>query len=238
MTLPEVAVALRAGLKGRKLDFMHLHACLMANLEACMELRGVASVLFASEDVVGAWESGTREVTLSLQEMLRNENLDARNLGREAVIRVNPRRNPAGFATASAIDLDRIDELKRTVQALAQALLADVSREREIIQSAYLAVPELRNFEGSGQRDLWRFCRKLSGVSDPSVRSRALEVVACLRRTVLHARDQEGEAAEGISIYMPVPDAWQSGLEPSYAATRFARETVWDEFITALWKPH
>ncbi len=235
MSLSELSSALRAGLKGRKLDFVHLHACLMANLEAAYELRDLTSVLFASEDVVGAWESGTRDVTRHLQELLSAPSLDARNVGREAVIRVHARRNPAGFSTASAIDVDRIEELKRAVNELARALLADLPREREVIKTAYLDVPELKNSPGSGQRDLWRFCRKLASVSDPEVRSRALAVISSLRLVLLHARDQEGEAAEGLSIYMPVPDSWNPGLEASYATTRFARDTAWDAFIVALW---
>ncbi|MEB3187020.1 MAG: clostripain-related cysteine peptidase [bacterium] len=235
MSLAELSSAMRLGLKGRKLDFVHMHACLMANLEAAYELRDLASVLFASEDVVGAWESGTRDVTRNLQELLSAPSLDPRTLGREVVIRAQARRNPAGFATASAIDLDRIEELKRAVNELARSLMAALPRERETILKAYLDVPELKNLEGSGQRDLWRFCRKLASVKDPVVRAKALAVVASLRQVLLHARDQEGEAAEGLSIYMPVPDSWNPGIEASYGTTRFARDTAWDAFITALW---
>lgn len=232
----EFSAGLKKGLKGRKLDLIHLHACLMANVEAAYDLRGVAKVLFASEDVVGAHQEGTEKPTEILNTLLQQPNPDARRIAREVVIKVRPRQDPYGYATASAIDLDRIQEVKQTINVLSKSLILALPQHKAAIMKAYRSVPELKNYGGTGQRDLWTFLKGLLKVPHPQVQKEAQAVLQSLRRVLIHTRDKEGKAANGLTIYMP-DHAGQSMMPGfNYKATRFAKDSLWDEFLDKLLK--
>lgn len=235
MRLDEFSGALRQGLKGRKLNLIHLHACLMANLEAAYELRDLAQVLFASEDSVGEQETGTEKAAEMLNTLLQSET-DPRVIGREVVIRLQPKQETYGYSAATALDLEKIVEVKRAMNTLSQSLIQALPRHEEAIRAALDAVPEFRDYPDSGQRDLWTLCNRLyQGVPDKAVRQAALEVKARLRQALLHARDNQGEAVNGLSIYLPrAGDAAARMNAQNYGKTRFAHDTLWDEFLGAL----
>lgn len=240
MGIQEFGSALKTGLKGRRLNLVHLHACLMANLEAAYELRDVADVLLASEDVIGASSQGTEKPTSMLNTLLQQET-DPRTLAREYVIRLNPKREPYGYSTASAIDLTSIASVKTAMNSLAGALLHALPLYRDSIASAYEAVPEFRDCPDSGQRDLWTFCNRLyQGVPDPQVKAQALLVKRSLKSVLLHTQDSQADAAQGLSIYMPrLGDAGIVGRlnGANYSKTRFAKDTQWDTFLSELNNP-
>lgn len=234
-TVDEFGTGLKRGLKGRKLNLIHLHACLMANVEAAYNMRDVAEVLFASQDVVGAHQEGTEKPTEILNTLLQQPNPDARKVAKETVIRVNPRQDPYGYATASAIDLDRIAEVKSAINVLSRDMMAALPTQGAEIKAAYMAVPEFKNYANSGQRDLWTFCNKLAAVKNPAIQKAALDVKQAMRGALLHTRDNEGAAANGLSIFMPRnAQALKQAEQFNYAGSRFAKDTQWDEFLEKL----
>lgn len=235
LTVADFGNGLKKGLKGRKLNLVHLHACLMANLEAAYELRDVSEVLFASQDVVGAHQEGTEKPTEILNTLLQQPNPDARKIARETVIRVNPRQDPYGYATASAIDLDKIVTVKQAVNLLSRELIAALPTQRKAITQAYQGVPEFKNYANSGQRDLWTFCNKVSKIGDPRVEKAALGVKQALRGVLIHTRDSEKDAANGLSIFMPRNEAeLNSPMAAAYKTYRFAKDTNWDDFVAKV----
>ncbi|HEY9840281.1 MAG: clostripain-related cysteine peptidase [Candidatus Sericytochromatia bacterium] len=235
LRLEDLRSALRRGLKGRKLDLINFHACLMANLEAAYSLRDVARVMYASEDVVGAHQEGTEKPTEILNTLLQQSNPDPYRIAREVAIQVQARQNPYGFATASAIDLDRIEELKQALNVLSGTLIRALPTQRQAILTAYNSVPEFQNAAGTGQRDLWTLSKRLLRVPDPKVQQAAGAVVAAMRRVLIHTRDSEGDAANGLSILMP-PPAQAAGYiqQLGYANSPFGKDSGWDEFLLAL----
>jgi hypothetical protein len=207
----------------------------MANIEAAYELRDLASVLFASEDTIGVGDQGTLRSAMALNAALQGEQLDARVIARQAVIQVKPTRKDYGFATASAIDLDRIADVKSALNVLARDLIAALPMHRDEIGYAYQYTPRLDGFETFGQRDLWTFCKLLQRVGDAAVRRDALAVTATLRLAILHAGDQEGSCANGLSVYMPYrPADLAEAKAAGYGRSRFAADTLWDEFLSRL----
>lgn len=237
MGIQEFGTALKTGLKGRRLSLVHLHACLMANVEAAYELRDTADVLLASEDAIGASSQGTEKPTAILNTLLQQE-AEPRILAREYVIRMNPKREPYGYSTASAIDLTEIANVKSALNGLARALIQAMPQHLEAISSAYEAVPEFRDYPDSGQRDLWTFCNRLyQGVPDSQVRAQALMVKKSLRAALLHTQDSQADATQGLSIYMPrLGDAGILGRlnGENYAKTSFAKDSLWDTFLSEL----
>ncbi|MBI6545287.1 MAG: hypothetical protein HY692_00745 [Cyanobacteria bacterium NC_groundwater_1444_Ag_S-0.65um_54_12] len=238
MTVADFGTAIKKGLKGRKLSIMYLHACLMANLEAAYELRDAAEVLVASEDFVGSELAGTEKSTEIFNSRLQASPADPRQIGRDVVIQLRARQNSHGFLTATALDLDRIAEIKRSVNSLSRALLIALPQHRSAIATAYESVPNFyrENKTGwrTGQRDLWTFCKRLQQVPDRSVQQSALAVVQAIRQALLHTRDGEGDAAQSLSIFMPTKDSMVDRADQAYRATRFARDCAWDEFLAAF----
>jgi hypothetical protein len=230
MGLSDFGRGMRAGLKGRKLDWVHLHACLMANVEAAVELEGVAEVLTASEDVVGAHQTGTEKPTEILNTILQGERLDARSMGREMVIQLNPKADPYGYATAVAVDLSQMNRLKSTINQLAQRVIEAMPERSPAIVRAFATVPEFKHAEGTGQRDLWTLCKNLMQVGDPAVTKAAEAVIQAQKAAMLHSRDGEGRSANGLSILMQPSLAYA----PTYKQCRFARETVWLKMLRAI----
>lgn len=241
LSLNQFGTGLKTGLKGRKLNLIHLHGCLMANLEAAYELRDVSSVLVASEDVIGADQEGTEKPTEILNTLLQQTNPDARKIGKEIVTKVNPTQNPYGYSTASAIDLDKIAGVKTAVNVLSQTLIKAMTSDHDAILKAYISVPEFTNYSDSGQRDLWTFCKALLKIDNVNIQNDAAKVLSSLRNVLLHTRDSEGSSANGLSILMPTPQNASAGFgfdlnDYGYRNSRFASETQWDEFLLLILK--
>lgn len=235
LKLEDLRQAFQQGLKGRKLDLIHFHACLMANLEAAYSLRGVAKVMFASEDVVGAHQEGTEKPTEIMNTLLQQPQLDPYKVAREVTIQVQARSNPYGFATATSINLDRVTEVKQAMNQLSQALIQALPQHKTAILATYNSVPEFKNAAGTGQRDLWTFAKRLLKVPAPSVQREAGHLVQSLKQVLIHTRDSEGDSANGLSIFMPPASQAQQYIQASgYATTPFAKDSLWDEFLIAL----
>lgn len=240
MSVAEFGDALRKGLKGRKIDVMNMLSCLMGNVEYAYELKDSVDVLIASEDSIYATPDTTSAFTAELQKQLGTGTPDARAIGKKMAIFGNARSDKTGYMTIAAVDLNKMDELRRGVNVLSNALLKAMPANRAEIVQAYDAVPKLQ-LDDMGQRDLWAFCNQLQRVNNPSVRDAAQGTKAALRQVIIHARDKEGPAANGLSITMPPREMLQQGWNkhPLFTASlksRFAKATAWDSFIAEMAK--
>ena len=141
-------------------------------------------------------------------------------------------------ATLAAVDLNAFPSLLDAINNLAFALQgADqrrVARARAYAQS-YTSVFG-RNVKPS-YLDLGNFVQVLKReVQNSDVQAAADQVLAALNRTVVaekHGRGKPG--SHGVSIYFPTSRLYSSGAAGarSYAMTadRFARESLWDDFL-------
>lgn len=233
MALPAFGQAVKSGLKGRRLDVLNLLACLMATVEVGYEFRDAAEVMVASQDLL----MGGRVMVYGssfgkLAARTDWDRADAKDVARQLVADAQPQVPSSGAYTLSAIDLTRIDEVKRHLNVLSNALLAGFEKEGRAILSAYDAVPVLRKDKGqSSHRDLVRFCRNLQDrVQDPAIQRAAKDLEsACSGAIVVsRAKKMEQGAAYGLSIYLPDP---HEEFNPAYRQTRIARDSSWDEFL-------
>jgi hypothetical protein len=250
MTIPDFAEALRQGLKGRTLDAIYFRACLMGNIEALYELRGLTRYAIASEDASRSVDNSNLTMT-RLFDDLAAKNTPPAEVARQMAIAGRGKRgmmsnsDPGGYRTIAAIEIDRLDELKGAINSLAKALLgADASHETAI-RTAYsaAAVPPFSGY-ADDQRDLWAFTAALQKhVQDPAV-LRAVDVVRMAQRAVmLHEKDAHGSLANGLSILMPKTNkeeervGFLNFIRKSYQKTRFAKDCAWDKFLEKMLTP-
>lgn len=238
LPLADFSAGLRAGLRGRKLDVINLLSCQMGNVETAYELRDVADVLIASEDNISAGDGSTIAFTAELNRQLQLGQPDARRIGKAMAIFAEATHTGSDYWAVSAIELSRMDEVKRTVNVLTNQLLDAMPSHGDEILAAYDAVPNIALMNGS-ERDLWTFCNLLNQhVGDPVIRQSALQVKAAVKKALLHTRDREGARCQGMSICMPPrKDIHKIMAWPLFKASltsRFAKSTSWDRFIEAV----
>jgi hypothetical protein len=238
LPLADFSAGLRAGLKGRKLDLINLLSCQMGDVETAYELRDIADVLIASEDNIKAGDGSTIDFTAELNRQLRLGQPDARTIGKNMAIFAEAKKMGSDYWAVSAIDLARMDEVKRTVNVLTNQLLDAMPKHGEEILKAYDAVPNIAIVNGS-QRDLWTFCTYLNQhVSDPVIRQSALQVKAAVKKSLIHTRDRQYARTQGLAICMPPrKDIHKIMSWPLYKASltsQFAKATSWDKFIEAV----
>lgn len=233
MALPAFGAAVKTGLKGRKLDVLNLLACLMASVEVGYEFRETARVMVASEDLLMGGRVMVYGTSFGkLAARTDWERADAREVARQLVADAQPQVPASGAYTLSAIDLEKIAEVKRSLNVLSNALLANFGPNERRILAAYDGVPVLGKDKGqSSHRDLVRFCRNLQdGVSHPAITQAAKDLEKVCGDAILVSRSKKLErgAAFGLSIYLPDP---HEEFNPAYRQTRLARESAWDEFL-------
>jgi hypothetical protein len=238
LPLSEFSAGLRAGLKGRKLDLINLLSCQMGDVETAYELRDIADVLIASEDNISAGDDSTIHFTAELNRQMQTNRPDARKIAKDMAIFAEATHTGSDYWAISAIELARMEEVKRTVNVLTNQLLEAMPRHEAEILNAYDAVPNIALMNGS-QRDLWTFCNQLNQeVSDPEIRQSALQVKAAIKKALIHTRDREGARCQGLSICMPPrKDIHKIMSWPLFKASlnsQFAKATSWDRFIEAV----
>lgn len=238
MSVKEVGDALRRGLKGRKLDFMNMLSCLMASVEYAYELRDVTEVLLASEDSIMATQDSTVEMTALLNQELAKPGVEAKALGRRMAIAADAKNPNKGYLTVSAIETARLDEVRRTVNVLAKALSAALKTNPSGVAAAYDGVPTMQH-DSVGQRDLWSFCN-LVMQKVPSAKDEAVAVKAALKKALIHTRDRESTAANGLAIMMPprgnLAGMLKHPLIQAVAKSKFHQGTGWDELLAQIAK--
>jgi hypothetical protein len=157
-------------------------------------------------------------------------------------------RNPQhGYFALAAIDMRYMGEFKTSMNVLSNTLIRALPAHKAQILAAYDQVPELVNSPNTGQRDLITFLNNLLRlVPNQAVQQSALSVKQVLKkRLMIAAKDKEGPAANGLSIFLPPSKVGPTQMPPDfgmisntgYFKSRFARETSWDQFIAALLKP-
>lgn len=235
--LPQLAQALNRGRGNQKIDLLTFDACLMATAEVAYEMRDTAKVMVASED--SSYALGMNyEKTLEL--IGSKQRLDAAALGRDVVLRSQRKGKLVALYTISALDLTKAARTTKAVDALGKALLkalpthgSAIKRALAAVKPFYVAGPDKSDFN---HRDLHEVIVQLrERVADPGVKTACQGVQDTLfnRNGVIllsRAAKEQGGIARGLSIYLPT----DGQVDPIYKGTAFAKDTHWDEFLTAL----
>jgi hypothetical protein len=251
MRIPAFAEALRQGLKGRSLDLIYFRACLMGNVEALYELRGITKYALASEDVSYSVDNSNLTMTKQFDDLAAKDEEPAA-IAKAMAIQAgakHPQKKDgsfSGYTTFAAVDISKMDELKSAINVLARSLVADMKTESTAIVAAYDAVPTIQGKAKAENtfdhmRDLWAFTAELDKrVKDMGVQSAVDGVRAAQKAAMLHEKDSFGSAANGMSILLPMrSELGEKGqftkyLSGAYQQTRFAKDSAWDDFLKVI----
>lgn len=226
---------------GRPFDLVGMNACQMGNVEVAYQLRGSAEIYVASEEDMPVHGWPYDEI---LPQLAAQPDMDAMALGKLAVerycgyFRANPlpwgqEGLPAGV-TLSAIKLDGIPKLADAAKTLAAALRDDIASVSDAVWAAHAKAHKFK-FQ---LYDLATFCRALTtapGIT-PAAAAAAQAVLAVLNDPALLLACGHLNAAYdgtgGLTTYL-IPPGTGRPSSPYYAATAYAEETKWGEFLAA-----
>jgi hypothetical protein len=234
MKPPDIGSALRnaEAVTGRKLDVIGFDCCLMANTEVAYELRDCAQYMVASEES----ESGygwaynnflSERILNDVQTALNNRiNVGPKDFARKIVD--DSEGVEDDLPTMSAIDLSKMQDLARSIDNLAQAVL-DTSvpmGELERIST------ETQHFAGLG--DIHDFARRISisdAIHDKALKASAADVMIRVKDAIIAERhSEEYPFANGLQIEQRGDDA----SAHAYRELAFARDTKWDESLKRI----
>ncbi len=214
-----------------KVDLLGFDACLMAMVEVAAELRTVADVLVASQELEPAkgWAYDRW-----LKELARHPAIAPDELAR-AIVETYAQTYPNERAvTLSAVDLRTMPALESALGDLATAVLR--SDDPATLAGIRTAVERARPFPRDGSypyRDLGEFLGEaIRRVDDPLVDDAARRALAALEEAVTIEAGSVGRA-NGLAIHLPgeVDRPW-----PDYTPERFAflERVGWDELLDHL----
>ncbi len=217
---------------GRPIDVVGMDACLMTMLEVAYQLREHARVLVGSEELEPG--EGWPHASI-LGDLVARPAMAPAELGATIVRRYAEFYGSNGpDVTQSAIDLGKLDDLVRAVDALARALLAaPPSASLEV--SLYTAWRRTLRFFDDLYADLHHLAVNLAAATSwRDVRHAAIEVQRAIEAEdgPIIAERHGGRRmtpARGLSIYFP------PFRDPSvfYRELDFARATRWADFLDA-----
>jgi hypothetical protein len=228
---------------GKPLDLLGMDACLMASLEVAYQLRRSVSYLVASEELVPgfSWPYDT-----ILGELCTAPERSARELAISIVqhysefYTVNP---PAvGDVTKVALDLSKAGELARSIDCLADTLIADMDNQADELWKAQLSTFEHESRQKKRENTKFRYhlwdaaslaARLANGAVNHAVREAAREVVTSFKAGgAILAEAHHGawfDGIGGVSIYLVPPR--KQRISPFYEDLAFAKETRWHEML-------
>lgn len=235
ITTEQLGVATReiaAGL-GRKLDVLGFDACLMNMFEVAFEVRANVGVTVGSEEV----EPGDGwPYDKWLPKLTAKPSMGGRELGASIC---------AAYASSywiqkvmlSTIDCGALDELRVRTDALATAIMADVSgAARAALAAAREKAVRFAVADNADFFDIVRIFRDtVSGTDLKNIATRVLDY----KGTAVTANNVYGlpfapKNCNGMAIYFPKGNGWWS----SYRKLAFAQASQWDELLGAtLGKP-
>jgi hypothetical protein len=244
-----------AGVLPRKLDFIGFDACCMATVETAYEVRDLAEVMVAGEEV----EEGSGWVYDWIAKLKESVSISGRELG-GIVIEDERRKNVTESCpkvrTLSLLDLSAvgnlaaaIDEFVETVRKGGAAGLESVNRARGLclpfsssgaISTVYANTIDLQSFMGSLKAD--RMTSAAIGVATLQVCVAADRVV--IRKFALPGVASPPLGAQGISIYFPADrdrfDAdglgdWYMGTNGQSASVQFSEDHQWVRLLRDLY---
>ncbi|MCE1245634.1 MAG: clostripain-related cysteine peptidase [Firmicutes bacterium] len=256
MSAKEMSSAFRETEKetGVKPDVLVMDACLMAQAEPAYEMKDAAKFYVASEDVNFDCYPVQKTMEQVHKMMDEGQEITPEIMAKTIVEKAGEfHHTPA----VSAINTEKLPEMKDTVKNLADALLS-TQTDSAVIRSI---IKETRNFNieqpnvkpYSDYKDLGDFVHKLasdSRISDQNLKTAAVKTLEKLTGEVIAYEahqshyDSNGKKAYGMTVYMPSTgfryDNWEwnfpydtnkNEYEGIYRSLNFARETGWDKVI-------
>lgn len=234
---------------GVKPELLIFDCCKMGQTEVAYEVRNQAKYLLGAEDIIGNAGLPFAKV---LSHAAFEPDLSARKLA-DAIVDESAadqsermdRGDEGAAGQFAAIDLSRMDDLRRACDGLSRALRAGGVGRRKLVE----IVQRTKRFRGKTApgkdfRDLGDFARNLLAsrvVTDARLRKAAQNVLDVLSTAVIaHHTEGDGMArAHGLSIYLPTdggrdPAARKKSDPWSYGKLEMSQDGEWPALIEHL----
>ena len=230
LTLGELRTAIERSSIG-VLDLLGFDACLMAMAEVASEMRDLARVMVASQDL----EPGRGwAYDRWLPTLVADPAVDSARLGQAIVSSYAAAYPGAKDITLSALDLAAMPRLEAALAGFVEAV--ERFAEPDELAAIARAALDARAFPRDASypyRDLDGFLRAVEKrVEDPAIDAAARGARAALREVVI-ACDGTVPGARGLSVHLPGPQGWGwPGYEPG--ALAFLERTGWDGLLDRL----
>jgi Clostripain family len=255
MSIPGVAQAITIALQDdpylvnedKAVHILGLDSCLMSTLEVASELKGLVSLLVASEGFVpnSGWPYGYLLEQLKAR-VGRGESVDPEAIStylvRDCAEYYSTYLSAGVSFDISSCDIDRIDYVRTAVELLASELLPSF-HERGLQDAAVLAHWRAQSFKWEQYVDLWDFCGQLKrqvdglGAACENVMTRIIDATGGRDSTAaVIAHETVGidfQHAHGLSIFFPwsIPKFEDPDWLQFYGELKFAKESGWLEFL-------
>jgi hypothetical protein len=217
---------------GRPLDLLGMDACLMSNLEVAYQLRPFVRYMVASEELEpnSGWPYDR-----VLRELADHPDLSTADLAAHIVnvyIKSYVDRDYGGPVTQAALDLEKVADLAKPIDTLANTLIAEMPQ----------AATELWNAQRKSahfyQNTLWDIAHLCEVLEKSTGSVQMIEAAQAVRKAIekapgkcIVAAENHGEMVSrcgGVSIYLIPP---LTRISPFYGDLDFCRQTAWPELL-------
>lgn len=240
MTLPHINEAMAEAEKktGVKPDVLVFDCCLMAQAEVGYELKDRANIMVASEETVGGYGLPYVPILKGIDKMAKKGKLDDVSVA-NLIISESEETSEDVTVTYSAIDLTKMDNVKKAIDKMAKAFTkANLPMEDVkflIHNTTHFSQGETSEPYGDF-RDLGHFTDNVLRFKDmtpPEVQKAAKEVKEALSEAVIAEEHNEDYGpAYGMTFYAPNDKRWVGDATyEEYKNTAMAKDTLWDEFL-------
>jgi len=221
---------IQSALSGRNIDFIGFDACVMGMIEVAYEMKTVASVMTASEEL----EPGDGwEYNIFLSSFKNKSMRTARDLGESIVDAFQERYATTSKTTLAALDLSKIDALRVKLDTFQSSLRAySKSSIRSIAFNSTQSYLYYKSSSYSTDKyeytymDIYHFannCGTVAGAND--VKSAVTDFV------IKEYHHYTSSNSHGISIFFrTIKSGYSDGYESS--ERDFATNSQWNEFLT------
>ncbi|MBN1945758.1 MAG: hypothetical protein JW797_08775 [Bradymonadales bacterium] len=246
------AIAMAEDQAERWVDLVVFDACLMAMIEVAYELREVTDYLVASTHTV---DSDGFPYHTMLQELIDDPGQTTWEYAKLIVDRYYDfveRTNAHAGLAGSAIRVAEVEPIVLAIDALAEALMADMSSHHGSVAAAR-AIAEHQTWGGGAAgwfwyMDLWTFADEIAGrIDDDAVfdAARAIQEGYADRSGEAIVYAHPGKTLErfmhGLTLHFPPSRARHEGtgyLGQDYeeVGLDFTRDTAWDEMLQEFYR--
>ena len=232
MNIIQFAQAVKSAIKHQKLDIKIFDACLMATVEVASELQDISDTLIGSEDSTYYWGNGYNKTFSKLE---KKPDMTVEQIAKSLVLDVNEKGNSQQTLTISATNLTKIDLLEKEIDKLAIALQEALPKHREDIFRAFKESKPFAQADDIPFRDINRLVSLLKdNVENDKILTICDKINQILyqKGVILLSRQSkmEKDQGRGLSIYVPMGGK----VSAVYRQTHFAKNTHWDEFLSAF----
>ena len=238
ITMPELSGALaqiKAANGGKKVDLIGFDACLMAMFEVAVQVAPHGKVLVASEETIPASGWDYQAIAASLRNNPEQDETQLAGVVTSSYLRYYQEVQKDQTVTLSAIDLERMDELKASLDAFSN-MLQEMSRTDDGWKNVAYARENAETYADKdwGYVDLGDFADIVYSFSDDdTLRGLARNLTGTISSVVFsNVHGDQHPYASGLSIDSSTDAA---GNNTRYMQLDSAQEVKWTDFLGAYY---